>query len=232
MICIVYQLGLVNFYDACRMQHRLQHKRLNGKISDVLLILEHPPTFSIGKSGSFDNLLISKDRLNQEGIALFSTQRGGDVTYHGPGQIVVYPIISLEPRGKDIHRYVYELEEVVIRTLKDFCINAVRDENHPGAWVRKEEIAAIGLRIQKWITMHGFALNVCPDLKHFSFINPCGFSDRKATSMSKLLGHKVSMKDVVSRLIAYFSDVFNAQIKSGSYREADIRLCQEDFRHG
>ena len=232
MFCVVYQLGLVNFYDACRMQHRLQHERLNGKISDVLLILEHPPTFSIGKSGSFDNLLISKNRLNREGIALFSTQRGGDVTYHGPGQIVVYPIISLEPRGKDIHRYVHELEEVVIRTLKDFCINAGRDENHPGVWVRKEEIAAIGLRIRKWITMHGFALNVCPDLKHFSFINPCGFSDRKATSMSKLLGHKVSMKDVVSRLIAYFSDVFNAQIKSGSYREADIRLCQEDFRHG
>jgi len=120
----------------------------------------------------------------------------------------------------------------VIRTLKDFCINANRDENHPGAWVRKEEIAAIGLQIRKWITMHGFALNVCPDLKHFSFINPCGFSDRKATSMAKRLGHKGSMKEVIGRLITNFSDVFNAQIKSDSYREADVRLCREDFRHG
>ena len=224
MICVVYQLGLVNFYDACRIQHRLQHERLNGKISDVLLIMEHPPTFSIGKSGSFDNLLISKDRLNQEKIALFSTQRGGDVTYHGPGQIIVYPIISLKPRGKNIHRYVHELEEVLIRTLKDFYIDAGRDESHPGAWVRKEEIAAIGLRIRKWITMHGFALNVCPNLKHFSFINPCGFSDRKATSMLKLLGHKVSMKEVISRLIAHFSDVFNAQTKAGLQGEAENLL--------
>ena len=224
MLCVIYQFGLVNFYDACRIQHRLQQKRLNGKISDVLLIMEHPPTFSIGKSGSFDNLLISKDRLNQEKIALFSTQRGGDVTYHGPGQIIVYPIISLKPRGKNIHRYVHELEEVLIRTLKDFYIDAGRDESHPGAWVRKEEIAAIGLRIRKWITMHGFALNVCPNLKHFSFINPCGFSDRKATSMLKLLGHKVSMKEVISRLIANFSDVFNAQTKAGLQGEAENLL--------
>ena len=222
MLCVVYQLGLVNFYDACRMQERLQQKRLNSEISDALLLLEHPPTFSIGKSGSFANLLVSRNRLNKEKIALFSTKRGGNITYHGPGQLVVYPIISLEHRGRDVHRYVHELEEVVIMTLKDFCINACRDDKHPGAWVQKEEIAAIGLRIQRWITMHGFALNVDPDLKHFSYINPCGFSDRRATSMSRLLGRKVSMKAVISRLIVHFSDVFNAQIESGLHREAGI----------
>ena len=159
---------------------------------------------------------MSREQLTQEGISLFFISRGGDVTFHGPGQLVGYPIMDLSHRGKDIHRYVHALEEVLIRTMKDFSIYATRDNNHAGVWVGNEEIAAIGLSIRRRITMHGFALNVNPNLNHFSLINPCGFSDRKATSMSQLLGHEVHMEAVTKCLIAHFSFVFDMTMEIGS----------------
>jgi lipoate-protein ligase B len=199
----------MEYGEAWKLQKRLCHRRIEGKISDVLLLLEHPPTITIGRSGTLENVLIRKEQLAQEGISLFFIDRGGDVTYHGPGQLVGYPILDLRERGRDIHRYVHNLEEVILRTLKDFSISANRDGLHPGVWVNREEIAAIGLSVRKWVSMHGFALNINTDLKYFSFIHPCGFSDRRATSMSKILASNVPMERIINSLIFNFCDVFD-----------------------
>jgi lipoate-protein ligase B len=211
--CIAYRLSMIDYDEAYQLQKRLHHKRICGEIPDVLLLLEHPPTLTVGKSGSVDNVLVSKEELARKGIPLFFIGRGGDVTYHGPGQLVTYPIIGLAQRGRDIRGFVRNLEEVIIRTLEDFSISSARDESHPGVWVGKEEIAAIGLSVRRWVSMHGIALNVNTNLEHFSFINPCGFSDRKATSMHKVLGYEVAMDAVTERLIARFSDVFDTSVE-------------------
>lgn len=213
MLCVVYRLGLVGYREAYHLQRKLLRQRFDGEIKDTILLLEHLPTITIGKSGKLENVLVSQAQLAREGISLFFTDRGGDVTYHGPGQLVAYPIIDLSQRDRDVHKYVRDLEEVVIRTLSSFSIVADRDESHAGVWVKDEEIAAIGLSIKKWITMHGIALNVSPKLEHFSLINPCGFSDRKATSMTRLLSRDIPMEEVRQRLIAHFSDVFNVRIE-------------------
>jgi lipoyl(octanoyl) transferase len=219
MICLVYQLELVEYGKAYKLQKRLHRKRMNEEIPDTLLLLEHPPTLTIGRSGSMENVLVSKEKLADEGITLFFIDRGGDVTFHGPGQLVGYPIMDLSSRGKDIQRYVRDIEEVLIRTLKDFSIPAVRDESHAGVWVGNGEIAAIGLSVRKWVTMHGFALNVNPNLEHFSYINPCGFPDRRATSISQVLGNEVAMDKVTDRLLAHFSEVFDIPMKAGSVED-------------
>ena len=211
MPCSVYQLGLIGYSEACHLQRELLHKRLDGTIGDVLLLLEHPPTITIGKSGKLDNVLISQEQLAENGISLFFIDRGGDVTYHGPGQLVGYPIIDLRGRRRDLHQYVHDLEEVIIRTLSDFSINTRRDGNHPGVWVRGREIAAIGLRVIRWISMHGFALNVNTNLDQFRFINPCGLSNGKATSISQILHRNIPMEVVTERLLAHFSQVFDSQ---------------------
>ena len=211
--CVLWNLGLMEYRQAYQLQRKIHLKRVNGEISDTLLLLEHPPTFTIGKSGTLNNVLASEKQLAQEGISLYLIERGGDVTYHGPGQLVGYPIIDLTNRGRDIRGFVRDLEEVLIRTLKDFSIRAGRDETHPGVWADKEEVAAIGLSVQEWVSMHGFALNVNTNLDHFSLINPCGFSDRKATSIAKLLGHEVPMEAVTERLVLHFSNVFDTRME-------------------
>jgi lipoate-protein ligase B len=216
MLCTIYQLGLIEYSIAYHLQTEFLHRRTKDKVTDTLLLMEHTPTITIGKSGKPENVLASQKRLAKEGISLFFIDRGGDVTYHGPGQLVTYPIIDLKKQGRDVHKYVRHLEEVIIRTLNDFGINACRDKNHAGVWVGNEEIAAIGLRIRKWVSMHGFALNINTDLEQFSLINLCGFSDRKATSISKLLSQAISRETVTERLLAHFSEVFDAQIEWGS----------------
>ena len=208
-MCVVFELGLVEYQEAYNLQRTLHQQRVEGKIPDVLLLLEHPPTITIGKSGTLDNVLVSRGRLAQEGMSLFFTDRGGDVTYHGPGQLVGYPIVDLSQGGKDLHSYVKTLEEVILRILRDFSIEGDRDEGHPGIWVNGEEIAAIGLSVRKWVSMHGFAININTDLEHFSFVNPCGFTNRKATSMSHILGSDVPMREAGNRLISHFCTVFD-----------------------
>ena len=214
-LCTVYQLGRMPYGEAYRLQNELVLARINGSIRDTLLLLEHPPTITIGKKGSMANVRVSREELEKKGISVFFTERGGDVTYHGPAQLVGYPIISLEKRGKDIFRYIHDLEESLIRTLNDFGIRSGRDASHRGVWVEKKEIAAIGLRLQRWVTMHGFALNVNTDLEPFSLINPCGFTDRGATSISVLLGSDVAMATVIERFLERFAEVFNLRLRSG-----------------
>ncbi|HVP79597.1 MAG TPA: lipoyl(octanoyl) transferase LipB [Thermodesulfobacteriota bacterium] len=207
-MCEIWNLGVVEYREAWELQKRLHHHRVEGRIPDLLLLLEHPPTITIGRSGSLDNILISRKQMVQAGIPLFFIDRGGDVTYHGLGQLVGYPILDLRDQGRDVRLYVRKLEEVMIQTLRDFSIEADLDERHPGVWVKGEEIGAIGLSIKKWVCMHGFALNVDTDLDHFAFINPCGFSDRRATSMSKIIGRKISTAEVAARLKFHFYGVF------------------------
>ena len=223
MICTVYQLGLIEYNDSYRLQAELVHRRISGEVKDTLLLLEHPAIITIGKSGKLENVLASQKQLADKGVSLLFVDRGGDVTYHGPGQLIGYPIINLKNRGEDLRQYLRDIEEVIIRTLSDFGIKAYRDKSHPGVWVNNKEVAAIGLRLKKWVTMHGFALNVNTDLENFSFINPCGFSDRGATSMEELLCQDISMAAVKKGLLAHFAEVFDTRLEHGS--DALIESC-------
>ncbi len=212
MLCHAHWLGQVEYREAYKMQTALSKSRLAGAIPDTILFLEHTPVITLGKTGNVENIRVSQEELAKRNIALLFVDRGGDVTYHCPGQLVIYPIIDLRNRNKDLHQYVYDLEEVLILTLKNFGIDGQRDSGHPGVWIHNQEIAAIGLNVKKWITRHGMALNVNPDLGDFSIINPCGFVDRRVTSIAKLLGWDVKLEAVISELAAHFCDVFDFQV--------------------
>jgi lipoate-protein ligase B len=216
MNCLLHRLGLMPYEEAYGLQMRLWSEKAAGRPEDFLLLLEHPPTLTLGKSGKMSHLLVEKEDLAKEGLSLFFTDRGGDITYHGPGQIVAYPIFDLRRRGKDVHRYVHDLEEAVIGTLKDFAIEAGRDREHIGVWTGRDKIAAIGVRVRRWITMHGLALNVNPDLRHFSLITPCGIADKGVTSMAKLLERPPPLDDVADRLVAHFSRIFDVTMEEGA----------------
>jgi len=216
MLFIIYQLGFIGYSDAYYLQRDLRRQRFNGETTDTLLLLEHAPTITIGKSGKLRNVLASQAQLAKQGVSLFFVDRGGDVTYHGPGQLVAYPIIDLRKRGIGAHKYVHDLEEVIIGTLNDFCIKSCRDVTHAGIWVKNEEIAAIGIGLKRWVSMHGVALNVNINLQQFSLINPCGFTNRKATSMSNLLSQDIPMKEVIKKFLDHFSEVFDAHMELGS----------------
>ena len=208
----VCPMGIADYGTVWQLQKELHVLRMNDDIPDTLLVLEHMPTFTIGKSGSANNVLVAPEKLTEMGISLFFIERGGDVTYHGPGQLVVYPIIDLKERGKDISRFVTDLEEVMIRSVRDFSIVAGRDPGHRGVWVGDKELGAIGISVRRWVTMHGLALNVTTNLEHFALINPCGFTDRQATSMAALLSVDISLPFVQDRLLAHFSNVFDADL--------------------
>jgi lipoate-protein ligase B len=203
----------MEYQTATLLQRRLLRKRMDKEMSDMLLLLEHPPTITIGKSGGLDHVLVPPEELSKENISLFFTDRGGNVTYHGPGQLVGYPILNLKERNRDIHKYVRDLEEVILKTLNSFGITANRKKNHAGVWVNEEQIASIGLSIRKWFTMHGFALNVKPKLGHFLNINPCGILGQKATSIVEILAKNISMETVTKKLINFFSEVFDVQVE-------------------
>lgn len=233
MTCTVYRLGRIGYREAYHLQRQLWQQRVSGCIGDTLLILEHPHTITVGKSGKLQNILVSHQRLLDEGVSIFSTDRGGDVTYHGPGQLVGYLIIDLRGRGKHIQRFVYDIEEVIIRTLADLGIRAGRSRSHPGVWVGNEQIAAIGLRIKMRVSMHGFALNVNTDLEKFSLINPCGCPDTKATSCARLLSRQVLMEEVATVLLAHFSKVFNLQlVEMSATNLVQSLLWKPDYPHG
>jgi lipoyl(octanoyl) transferase len=205
----VRRLGLMPYAEALALQRRLVEERRAGLISDVLLLVEHPPVLTLGVrgDGGRSHVLASPEALSAKGIEIFETGRGGGVTYHGPGQLVGYPIIDLRPDRCDVHRYVRDLEEVLIRVARDFDIEAARVPGLTGIWVGQEKLAAIGVRISRWITSHGFAFNVETNLDHFNLIVPCGIADRGVTSLHKL-GIAAQLADVESRLIQRFADVF------------------------
>ncbi len=206
-------LGSVPYGEGLTMQEELVRRRQSGDIPDQLLLLEHPHVITLGTSSQAEHLLLSPQEREARGIDLFEVGRGGDVTYHGPGQLVGYPILDLKPDRKDLHRYLRDLEEVLIRSLDIFGIGARREEGLTGVWVPEGKLAAIGVRVSSgWITSHGFALNVDPALEYFSTIVPCGIQEREVTSMARVLGRPLGVKEVVPVLLQAFQEVFQRTV--------------------
>ena len=191
-------------------------ERQRDAIADQLLLLEHPPVITRGVRAGADNVLASPDMLRQRGVEVHDARRGGDVTYHGPGQLVGYPILLLKPDRCDVHRYVRDLEEVLIRTVAGFGVRATRIEGLTGVWVGNDKLAAIGVRLSRWVTSHGFALNVTTDLDDFALIRPCGLVDRGVTSLARLTGAEVSDVAVADRVARLFAEVFDREIVAGA----------------
>jgi len=212
----VRRLGVVPYAEAHALQRALVEDRRAGRVGDLLLLLQHPPVITLGvRAGARDNVVATPDRLADLGIDVVESGRGGDVTYHGPGQVVGYPILDLRPGRCDVHRYVRDLEEVMIRACAAFGVEAGRVQGLTGAWVGAEKIGAIGIRISRWITSHGFALNVGTDLDHFKLIVPCGIGDRGVSSLERATGRSIPIADVEDALIQAFADVFNRRPTSG-----------------
>jgi lipoyl(octanoyl) transferase len=210
MKLVVRKLGRVDYDKALVMQEDLLNKRQEGMIPDTLLILEHPPVITLGRRGKYDNILLPLEMLAANGVKTYEVSRGGDVTYHGPGQVIGYPIVDISEQGRDIKQFVWNIEEVFIRLLyKEFGIAAHREEKKfTGVWVGNEKITAIGIAVKRWVTMHGFAFNVDTDLEHFSWINPCGITDRGVTSVKKLLNMEIDQNKAEDSVIKYFCEVF------------------------
>jgi lipoate-protein ligase B len=186
--------------------------------------MEHPPTLTMAKGDDHKNIRVEQRVLKKKNISVFNTDRGGSITFHGPGQLVGYLIMNLTDKGKDIHQYIRKLEEILIETLGRYDIESGRDPDHVGVWVEDKKIAAIGVRVRKWVTKHGFALNVNNDLSYFDLINPCGITDKGVTSLKRLVGHKVDLKAVSSALIESFSSVFNVSIDIKEEQDTAVLL--------
>jgi lipoate-protein ligase B len=212
----VRRLGTVGYQAALDLQKRLVEERKQGQIPDQLLLLEHPPVITLGarNHNARSNVLESAEALALKGVGLFETGRGGDVTYHGPGQLVGYPIIELPADRRDVHRYVRDLEDVLIQAVSEFGIAAARIRGLTGIWVGDDKLAAIGIRISRWVTSHGFALNVSTNLAHFGLIVPCGISDKGVTSMERLLSRPVAMDEVADVVVGRFTGVFGTATTS------------------
>ena len=214
----VRRLGVVPYAEGLVLQQELVAARKADRIPDQLLLLEHPPVITLGAKVRDDrsHVLASEQALDEVGVELFEAGRGGDVTYHGPGQLVGYPIIDLRPDRCDIHRYVRDLEEVMIAAAAAFGVRADRVRGLTGAWVGQDKLAAIGVRISRWITSHGFAFNVATDLSHFSLIVPCGIQDRGVTSLGRLLGQPPPMSSVEDAVIQAFTATFGREPEDAS----------------
>lgn len=207
----VYRLGTVPYAQALALQERLVDARLAGRIGDTLLLLEHSPVVTLGRGAKREHLLASEDFLRAQGVELFETGRGGDVTYHGPGQLVGYPILELAPDRRDVRRYVATLEEIMIRLAGRWGLAAHRVESLHGAWIDDRKIGAVGVRIRRWVTMHGFAFNVTTDLAAYGVIVPCGIPDREVTSLARELGKPVAMEEVIRATTELAAEIFDAE---------------------
>ena len=201
-------LDLVEYEEALQLQENIREQRWQGRGGDVLILLQHPRVYTIGIRPALDNLLASREELKEKGIRVIRTNRGGDITFHGPGQLVAYPILSLSRFRLDIPTYVRFLEEVVIDLLKDYRLKGERVPNYPGVWVEGKKIAAVGINIKKNIAIHGFALNVNTDLGYFSNIHPCGIQGCTVTSLHFLLGYQPTLLEVMEKLVSHFGEIF------------------------
>jgi lipoyl(octanoyl) transferase len=211
-ICEAKMLGMVSYSEALALQEHAVNELRSGRSPEKLFLLEHPHVFTLGRAANAANILLSREQLQARSIEIHQAGRGGDVTYHGPGQLVGYPIINLRPDRCDVHRYVRDIEEVIIRAIADFGIIGTRVAGLTGVWVGEEKIAAIGVRIARWITSHGFALNVNTDLSYFRMIIPCGIADKGVTSVSRILGRKVDMREVAQSVAKHFGQVFKRKV--------------------
>src|SRR5262247_4075853 len=207
----VRRLGFMRYPEALALQRTLVEERRANRVGDLLLFVEHPHVLTLGVrgDGGRSHVLASAEALESRGVEVHETGRGGDITYHGPGQLVGYPIVNLKPDRCDVHRYVRDLEDVLMRVAADYGIAAARVDGLTGVWVGREKLAAIGVRIARWVTSHGFALNVTTDLDCFDLIVPCGIADRGVTSLSRLLGRAVERNEVEDYIVAHFCGVFD-----------------------
>jgi lipoyl(octanoyl) transferase len=207
------RLGTIDYAEAHRLQKELQAKRISGEIGDTVLLLEHPPVLTMGRSAKEQHVLAAPEVLAARGISVHEVGRGGDVTYHGPGQLVAYPIIDLKPDRRDVRKYMWSLEETMIRTCADFGLSATRVEGLNGAWIGDRKVGAVGVRISRWVTMHGLALNANSDLTHFDLIVPCGIQDKTVTSLTAELGRTVFAADVIDPLARHLADLYDTTVE-------------------
>jgi lipoyl(octanoyl) transferase len=226
--CQIVDLGLIGYSEAWDLQKRLVAARKAGAIEDVLLFCEHPHVITLGRNGKREHLLASEHVLRQKGVEFFETSRGGDITYHGPGQIVGYPILNLGAIRRDVVWYVRMLEEAMIRASAEFEIAAERVVGKTGIWVQpertEEKLAAIGVHISRWVTSHGFAYNVSTDLRFFDLIVPCGIADRKATSLEKLLGRNIATGEVAPRIARHLGELFGLEMRVATKKDLLAKL--------
>jgi len=233
--CLVTDLGLAEYGSVRALEARLVAARKAGAIPDVLLLCEHPHVITQGRNGRREHLLASQRVLDQMGVAFFETNRGGDITYHGPGQLVGYPILNLSEIRRDVGWYVCNLEEAMIRATGDYGIASRRVTGKIGVWVEnvwatEEKLAAIGVHLSRWVTSHGFAYNVATDLRNFDLIVPCGISGRKATSLEKLLGRQVRVREVAGRITERLGETLDLEMKPESLDDLVARL--QEFESG
>lgn len=220
--CWVIDLGLIGYVPACELQLRLVSARKANLIPDVLLLCEHPHVITLGRNGHRENLLASEHLLRQMGVEFHATDRGGDITYHGPGQVVGYPILNLAAIRRDVAWYVRQLEEAMISATAEFGIVATRKPGMTGVWVEgmndgaPEKLAAIGVHLSRWVTSHGFAYNVSTDLRYFDLIVPCGIPDKRATSLERLLGRAVERQEIAPRIVARLGEVLGREMRAVS----------------
>jgi lipoyl(octanoyl) transferase len=214
VLCHVEQLGVVDYAAGLELQREKVSARKAGAIPDTLLLLEHPHVYTLGRNARREHVLVSAEFLKSRGAEVFETDRGGDVTYHGPGQLVGYPIIDLTRHRRDIAWYMRTLEEVFIRVASDYGVEAGRLPGATGVWVGSEKLVAMGVHISRWITSHGFAFNVNTDLRYFDWIVPCGLRDKGVTSLARLLGRRREIDEVASRVVETFGRVFGVEMES------------------
>lgn len=210
-VCVIGHLGVMPYEFALKLQQRLTQARAEGDIPDVLLLLKHLPVVTIGRFRGEEDLIVPPETLTGEGIAVFHTSRGGGITYHGPGQLVGYPILNLKENGLGVRQYIWKLESVVIKLLLGLGIQGQRVVKHPGVWVDEKKVCSIGIHVNRYITMHGFALNVSNDLRYFEYIRPCGLRSEMMTSLSQLLERPIEVKTIIDSLINSFSETFGLE---------------------
>ncbi len=221
---LVVDLGRTKYADAWELQKRIFSSRLEQRIGDVLLFTEHDPVFTLGKGADENHLLADERELSEKKIDMFRIDRGGDVTFHGPGQIVGYLILDLNQHYNDIHRYLRDIEEVIIRSLGDYGIEAGREKEFTGVWVKNEKIAAIGVKVSKWITMHGFALNVNTDLTFYDRIIPCGIFHKGVTSIQHILNRDIQFEEIQEKITRHAATQFSFEVKQISRKELLLLL--------
>jgi len=227
-VCIAPYLEIVPYEAALKLQQGLMQARAEGRIGDVLLLLQHPSVFTTGRFEGEEDMVVPRERLAREGIAVFHTNRGGGATYHGPGQLVGYPIINLKEDGLGVREYIQKLEAVIIKLLLALGIQGHRVAEYPGVWVGEKKVCSIAVHVSRSVTTHGFALNVTNDLRYFKYIRPCGLAGEVMTSVSELLGHWVAMETIIEKLLACFSEVFGL----GCEQESDRWLAILDAQSG
>ena len=233
---IIVDLGLAEYGAAWELQRRIVAARKAGAVPDVLLLCEHPHVITLGRNGKLANLRASDHVLRQMGVSFLETDRGGDITYHGPGQLVGYPILNLAEIRRDVAWYMRSLEEAMIRATAEFDIVSRRVDGRTGVWVDlpngqgEEKIAAIGVHLSRWVTSHGFAYNVSTDLRYFDLIVPCGIADKRATSLEKLLGRGVAMQEVSSRVASHLGEMLSLEFRPALRAELDALLSAHEER--